>query len=154
MRYFTLVCCLIMLPLVAFGAEDSLRGLEKFDIVIEDLDQDARACGVTKSDLQREVELKLRLAGIPIDDESTTGLYVRLSVMVRNNSLCVYSLGVSVGQLAMLLGNGEIDIVVTWGERALGTVGQDLPGGWIKDSLRDMMDQFLIDYLEVNPRTR
>jgi len=120
MRYFTLVCCLIMLPLVGLSQKkETLRGLDEFQIVIEDLASDAREIGLTRSDLQREVELKLRLAGIRVIKTAGASPYLYLNVNVLNvRGGDAYNALLAVQQLVRC--NGDLIDGSTWRSQYLG----------------------------------
>ena len=66
-----LVRLLVLLLSMTFGVmagdepeNKSLQGLQGVYIIVERLDSDAEQAGIHESDIQTDVELKLRLAGI------------------------------------------------------------------------------------------
>jgi len=87
-------CSLILVCLVLtgssaiaqnFGEKDSLTGIKAISVVIEKLDSDAEAAGLSGEQLQTDVELRLRKAGIPIlipkraNEVMIPELYVRVA---------------------------------------------------------------------------
>ena len=58
-----------------------LKDVGLIGVIVEDLPLDFESLGLQRNDIQRDVELKLRLAGITIDDDFTIDenhFYVRL----------------------------------------------------------------------------
>jgi hypothetical protein len=57
----------------------TLKGLTTLDVVIEELTPEAERDGVTKSQLQTDVELRLREAGLRVVSDGAASLYVNVS---------------------------------------------------------------------------
>src|SRR5262245_56922519 len=84
------------------GNRESLRGLKGVNVLIEDLEAEVERDGMSKDQIQTDVELRLRKAGIRVltEQESivTPGLpylYVRLAIYRRTN-LPVYAYNIHV----------------------------------------------------------
>src|SRR5712692_6370105 len=76
----------------AFGQDadaSSLKGVTRVRVVIEDISRDAERAGLTKAQLQSDVELWLRQKGITIDGHAPEQLYV--DVDTANNSAGGYA---------------------------------------------------------------
>lgn len=87
-RISTLAAALLALVAAApmAGAQTidhSLRGVTKLDVLIEQLDSDSDACGITESGLERAVAKGARGAGFTLDGYDYT-LYVRVNTLPRN----------------------------------------------------------------------
>lgn len=141
----------------------SLRGLKGVGVVVEALQPEAEREGLTKSQLRTDVELALRQAGIRVlsEEESLAEpggpyLYINLNT-VKSEVLYAFvsysfSLQISLRQDATLTRDPSIKVnAMTWQTSVLGSVSaanlQDL-----RKTLRDSLDQFINDYLAVNPK--
>jgi hypothetical protein len=81
------ICCA-----PAFGQDAdaaSLKGITRLQIVIEDISRDAGRAGLTKAQVQSDIEVWLRQKGITIDSRAPQQLYV--SVDTANNSTGGYA---------------------------------------------------------------
>ena len=161
MNTFRLFCCLLMLPLVASAqssAAKSLQGLRSFSVSIEPFASVERMMNLTEDDLQREVELKLRLVGIPIKSltDSDATIIVNL-VALEDGTLYqyyMYHLGVDIQQSVTLSINSQYAYVFTWHAGSIGGGPKGKVEMQIRNQLKDALDKFLNDYLSVNPRSR
>ena len=163
-RYLTCIALVLPLCSLAFAADDeasraSLKGLRGIYLVIQNLDPPEEQAGLTTADIRTDVELKLRLAGIPVLSEdqwlNTRGgayLYVKVEVFARADSAWPYTSTVSVTQHVTL---DRTPTIATWGSTwsvdILGSVGS-LKVRSIRDRLKDQVDQFINAYLAVNPK--
>jgi hypothetical protein len=137
----------------------TLRGRSVIDVVIEVLYPDFERAGLSKQQLQTDVELRLRQAGIRIctkeELERVPGrpwLYVIVNGVVGGDRRATYSILVELNQDARLNADDSSAIVTTWKTGLIGT-GQidDIPTH-IRNGLRDKVDDFINAYLSVNPR--
>jgi hypothetical protein len=136
----------------------SLAGIPSMRVIVEKLSVDALEEGLSIEQLKTDVELKLRLAGIKVISQPYVPyLYVRVSYLKQNleqgpkiGFSCMIE--VEFKQLATLLLNSKLTLVTTWD-------AEYLMGGPLSDSqnqvrqqVRDLVDEFLNDYLSVNPK--
>ena len=141
------------------SARATLRGLEGVHVLVESLRPEVEQAGLTRQQLQTDVELRLRLAGIRVltDEESrrTPGnpcLYVNVNVMLHSDALAAYSVEVALEQQAALEIDSSLAIVKTWDVGLIGTVGTARLDS-IRNHLRDKIDKFINAYLSVHPRS-
>jgi hypothetical protein len=141
----------------------SLRGLKGIGVVVEALQPGTESDGLTQSQLRTDVELALRQAGIRVlsQEESLAEpgrpyLYINLNTM-KSEVLNVFasylfSLQLSLRQDATLTRAPDIKVsAITWQTAVLGSVkAADLQN--LRKTLRDSLDQFINDYLAVNPK--
>ncbi len=163
-----LVLPLALLTVGRAPAEDSelsrntMRGVQGVQVVGEDLKDGARQDGLNEKDIQTDAELKLRLAGIKVLTQSqqrvtTPGfpfLYIHVNTMLnRGGTLYAVNCEVSLIQEVLLARDPSISYsAATWSTTAVGTIGKDrLPQE--RDSIKDLVDQFLNAYLAVNPKS-
>ena len=151
-------CCICVLALAQSGkgqtSEDrTLKGIQEFFIMIEDLPGDAASAGLTKADLEREVEFKLSLAGVKISDNyRAVIIYVNLAILKVDDYEYTYSLDVAIRQDAILSISGEKAInITTWSRSSLGYAGSRGIKDAILRSLKEKLDTFLLAYVTVNP---
>jgi hypothetical protein len=143
---------------------ETLVGLAGVKVVVEKIDPDAERDGLTRSALLTDVELKLRQVGIPVlsemDWKGTPGWpYLYLEVgFLRNVSappLVLYAFHISLhlNQEVRLERNLKIGgIAATW--QARGMVGTTGPNDLrkVRETVRDMVDEFINAYLAANPK--
>lgn len=138
---------------------ESLRGLKGIYVLIENLPADIEEKGgLTKDQIRTDIELKLRLAGIKVvsrEERSTIPgwpcLYVNINPMKRKTELVVYAIQTELSQEVFLERNPNIQIkAITWSRGMIGTVGE-AKLSQIRTSLKDLIDEFINDYLSVNP---
>ena len=92
-------------------ARETLRGLKGVQVVVEDMDPDVERDGLTKSQLQTDVELRLRKAGIQVLKEeerrATPGrpyLYVAVTTLKDRDGLSyAFAINVDLEQKVALL---------------------------------------------------
>ncbi len=134
-------------------ARYSLRGLKAVHVVVEDLRPDAEMDGLAKSELQRDVEFRLRQAGIKLDPSSPESLYVKLGTYKHQSGLYSFSLTLEFHQPVRLYRDPKIlqPFASTWSVGDTGIVGAvDIRN--LRNHLADFVDYFINAYLEENPR--
>jgi len=165
MRRMNITGLLVLLTLIPFYIPDlsaqtpeqraTLRGLKGFYVLIDDITQ----TGLTKDVLKTGLELKLRKAGIrvlTIDEmfltPGTPHLYVIVDV-IKISRQCgfVYSVMVFFSQDVTLSRNRSTKAkgATTWKLSSLG-VTQNLRH--VREVVSDLVDEFMNDYLAVNPK--
>jgi hypothetical protein len=163
MKKGLLVVIFFLIASLVFSFDDnetrkSLKGLNSISVMIfvdgfEDL---------TDTTIRTDVELKLRMAGIKVIDEDDTKLIsdAILYVEVIGYKLPdhpMYSFGIQVqvrqyGTFKRFLGNEELILgVETWSVNTVGYAGEDKMD-YIRDGVKEFIDQFLNAYLSVNPK--
>jgi hypothetical protein len=145
------------------GDEKSLRGLQGLEVSVEELSDEVERAGLHKTDIQTDIELKLRLAGINVltKEESLRlpgypFLYVNVSVQLNHGSatseLASYALNCELHQYVTLARDLSISTdASTWDRGRVGLVGTNNLKK-IRDDLRDLIDKFVNAYLSVNPK--
>jgi hypothetical protein len=129
----------------------SLRGLESFDVVVEEIPD----LSGLEEQIKTDVELKLRLAGIKVDDgQIEPYLYVNVNAIeIERDFVFSISLGLVQEVTTDRFWSG---LATTWDR---GTVGFNFGSTRaevktsLRESVKDLVDQFLNDYLTANPRT-
>lgn len=134
---------------------ESLRGIRNLRVFVADIEPEIEQAGLTKSQLQIDVELMLRKAGIRVNTSSEGDdpyLYVDLNVHNAKDTLYFYSLNVSLEQMVKPKRNPSLELYApTWQSRETGAGGRNKLNS-IRDTVRDQVDKFINDYLTVNPK--
>jgi hypothetical protein len=160
--YAVVLACLMTSPLLADDetARSTLKGLRVLKVVVENLPEYAERDGLVRDTVQTDVELKLRQAGITVSSDASVRSQATVYVNVNplklsgpSSGLYAYSVSLELTQPVRLIRDpGVWAVASTWKARgSVGTVG----GGnlsRIRDSVRDATDEFINDYLAVNPK--
>jgi len=138
------------------GNRATLRGLLGVRVVVEDIKPEIERAGLTKSQLQTDVELRLRQSGIRVltKGEVVPGqpyLYVLVHALLEPGGLSVYYTEVVLCQNAYLETGKIVYGVTTWDVSSLGTVRRTRLSQ-LRKLVRDKVDMFISAYLSVNPR--
>jgi len=127
-------------------------------VVIEDLGPEVERAGLTKQQLQTDVELRLRHAGIRVLTQQERlvmpgdpWLYINVNVMLDSVGLAIFGIHVELCQDASLKTDGSLAIVSTWSVGITGSIGRQRLS-YIRDDVRDLVDMFINAYLSINPR--
>jgi hypothetical protein len=143
----------------------TLRGLQGVQVAVEDVRPEAEQFGLTRQQLQTDVELQLRQAGIPVlTKEERFGipgapwLYINVNTFLRpevglspSTGLAAYNIKVELRQLASLTTDGSLADVITWSVGFTGSVS-NVRLADIRSDVRNYVDRFINAYLSVHPR--
>jgi hypothetical protein len=143
--------------------KETLRGIKDMSVVIENLNPDIKRHGITVEKIRRDVELKLRMAGINVlslkkewsNTKKTVALapqfYVRVSTFHVPPSYG-YALSIEISLKRWFeFEENKISRVTTWHDGAIGFIGETVVASNIRNFVKDQVDGFLTDYLAVNP---
>jgi len=158
-----LLSATVVSPLV--GQEDdetsrqSLAGLSGVYVLVEHIEDQAQRDGLLQDQIQTDVELKLRQAGITVLTQvqsfSRTGalLYVSVSALKNSSGFYAYNLDLELRQQVRLIRNPGVTVLATtWSATGrIGTVGSTRLSS-LRDTVRDLTDQFINAYLAANPK--
>ncbi len=159
----SLFILVISLPISSFAATtseiQSLRGLKKISVVIEQRDPDTKDASIELDRIRTITELKLRLAGIEVVEFAPEYLYLtaacaRIEVGDKILGYAVHSSLDLVQRTPLLRDMGNIVFSRTWHTHKTNII----PGTHIntkyKSSLDGLVDKFINDYLSANPKIR
>lgn len=137
-----------------FGIDDkftraTLHGLSGFHVIVEGLPAEAEHAGVSKKQLQTDIELKLRLAGIKVltreealDTIGVPLLYVNINTTTGGQPYGV-SFKVEVLQEASLVRDPTIkQSMTTWSIDSVRLAGSNQLNYYIRSHVKDLMDIF------------
>ena len=151
---------LLMLNSFAYSADDeieSLRGLKGFYVQALELSANLEGVGLTREQIQTDVELKLRLAGIKVvskEEMFKIPGFPSLYIIVAAAGTETFGLAVrlELKQVATLNRNSKIEVYpVTWSKWIIG-IGSKNHVTSIRDQVKNLTDSFINNYLSVNPK--
>lgn len=137
----------------------TLKGITALSVVIEDLGSKAPD-GLTQEQLQTDVELKLRMAGIHVSPPDEPGPYLYVQVtsdssqnLAGRQTGYFYNVNLEFRQLVFLQRNKVVAVASTWGLEGIGISGPGMTTvQTIRDLVGDTVDKFMNAYLSVNPK--
>ena len=131
-------------------ARETLRGINSVSVLVEDLDADEVRDGLTKDQIQTDVELRLRKAGINVVPQGSPTLYIDANLL-KDTNLYIYDCSVALEQFVTVETNGVSTIAPTWSGATTGRVGSSNMPRAIRNTVGDLVDKSLNAYLSVNP---
>jgi hypothetical protein len=137
-----------------------LKGLKGFYVQVDNLPFDVEDKGLTRREVQRDVELELRKGGAlvltreqAIDNPSAPRLHVRiLTSKTDHGGLYAYCIVLSFDQAAVLARDAALNVdATTWGKAGVGMVKTKKVDD-LRRLILENVDEFLNVYLSENPR--
>jgi len=122
-------------------------------VFVERIGPEAERDGLAPSQLQTDVESRLRQSGIKVAPSSSGFLCVYISTVKNENlSIYAYSLRIEFVQDSMLTRNRRISsMAATWSTGTVGMVDANQLSD-VRSVVADYVDKFINAYLEQNPR--
>jgi hypothetical protein len=142
------------------AARSTLKGIKALRVQIAPLPTDLQRLGLAWDQIQADVELRLRQAGIIVSQAEATAtplLWVALNSLPRGDSFFVsFSIKLDLVQFVQLARDMSIGAPApTWGVDTVGT-GDMHPTETnrtaFRDFVRELVDRFINAYLEQNPK--
>jgi hypothetical protein len=153
---------LVALPSSRAGASDtatdraSLTGLTVMSVVVEDLGPLASKAGLSTDTMTREVEARLKNAGLTITPDADAYVYVHVTVADPGGTLPIpYIVDVSLMQEVTLPRGVKTRTPLqcpTWSLNRLGLTTTDRIKPIVTDRVNEFVDQFIAAYRSVNPK--
>ena len=159
----------VLFAFVAFGmptavyaidseySRESLKGIRGLYVLVEDLTQSTREAGFRKDSILKDVQMKLRLAGIQCLSQDQhlmvkgqPYLYVALSALrdAAAGNLVVYYLNIELIQNVLLERNSSVLVdAPTWSINKIGTTNRVKQ---VRNELKDFLDRFASAYHTAN----
>jgi len=139
-----------------------LKGLTAISVLVEKLNADIKdKTGLTEKQIETDVELKLRMAGIKVvslgESLNIPGmpyLYVNLSIFRHSSGLFfAYSIYIALIENVYLERNSAINVSAqTWFKGEIGVIGESQVSSIRNNIIKDTVDIFINDYLSANPK--
>jgi hypothetical protein len=132
----------------------TLKGITEVQVVVETIDPEVERHGLTQSQVQTDLELRLKQSGIKVASSSSASLYVDIQIMrVLVLPLYAYSLEVAFQQPVRLDRNLRIShaSAPTWSLSDSGVIMRKRVRE-LRSRVIEKVDQFINAYLEQNPK--
>ena len=167
MWLMVLIAILLSIPLESLFAINgksnlaTLRGLKGVGVLVENLLPEVEKEGVIKNQLQIEIELKLRTAGIKVLTKEeclmTPGepyLYININVNTAKTGcdLYPYTIDALLIQKVSLLRNPEqTTYAVTWSTGGIGSIDKQILSQ-LRENVEELVEVFIKAFLSENPK--
>jgi len=139
----------------------TLRGLSGVGVLVEQLAPEVEKEGLIKNQLQIEVELKLKMAGIKVLTKEeclkTPGepyLYININVNTAKTESDIYPYSIDVllmQKVSLLRDPKQTTYAVTWSTGGVGSIEKSILSQ-LRGSVEEMVDLFIKTYLSENPK--
>lgn len=138
-------------------SRESLRSITGIYVIVEKFTPEEKRAGFSEKQVQTDVELKLRLAGIKVLNKEehlkTKGmphLYVSVDTISVSQNFFYYVISIEIWQKVSLKRNATFNSnAMTWSWDTMGHGKTE----HIRTHLKDKIDVFINAYLSVNPKT-
>jgi hypothetical protein len=151
-------------PIFAINGKSNratLRGLYGVGVLVEQLPPEVEREGLIKSQLQIEVESKLRTAGIRVltkeECAKTPGepyLYININVNTAKTESDIYPYTIDmmlIQKVSLLRDPKQTTYAVTWSTGGIGSIGKQILSH-LQESIGEVVDVFIKTYLAENPK--
>jgi len=130
---------------------ERLRGIKAFELVIEDLPEAAKTCGIDRKALETSGRFVLGQSRVRIDPKAQAYLYILLNVVtLPSRDICIYYLQVSARGAAMALENNAFVMGELWTSGSVGSASRrDLPRDTVM-YLEQYLKEFVVAWSKVN----
>jgi hypothetical protein len=150
---------MLFLTVPAWGTDTpmdraTLKGITEVQVLVETIDPEVERHGLTQSQLQTDLELRLKQSGIKVVSASPASLYVDIQIMrVMVLPLYAYSLEVAFQQPVRLDRDLKISHVSapTWSLSGSGVIMRQRVRE-LRSRVIEQVDQFINAYREQNPK--
>jgi hypothetical protein len=136
---------------------DSLRGLPGLHVLIGELSPGTETDGLRRSDIQADLELQLRHAGIPVMSiaqavahPASPGVWIRLEAVKREDGVYAVYVHVVVNQKVQLASGGYV-LAPTWEDGTMLTVDR-AKLRQVRDVVKDVVNKLIKDWSAVNSK--
>ena len=140
---------------------DTLRGLSEVSVLVEYLPDDIEREGLTREHLQRDIEVRLRQAGLHVltisevaNSPGAPYLYVAVYPIISPSvSFTAYAIALTLKQLVQLSRIPTTELfATTWeGPMHFGSLNDTRVAG-IRSRIFDAVGRFIVDYRDVNSK--
>ena len=147
----------------AFTADkrDTLRGLREVSVLVEYLPDDVEREGLSREQLTRDIEMRLRQAGLRVlalseiaNSPGAPYLYVAVYPITGPSvNFNAYAIGLTLKQLVQLSRNPTTEFFATTWEGPAPPSSLSAPSIFdIRTRISDAVGRFIMDYQAVNPK--
>ena len=165
LRVLMLLGLTLCWPTVGFGftadKRDTLRGLKEISVLVEYLPDDVEREGLNREHLQRDIEVRLRQAGLHVLTISEVAnlpgapyLYVAVYPIIGPSiNVNTYAVALTLKQLVQLSRNPRTELFATTWEGPIHLSSlSDSRVLDIRSRIFDAVGRFIVDYRDVNSK--
>ena len=151
-------------PLFAINGKSNqatLRGLKGVGVLVENLSIEVEKEGLTKNQLQMDVESKLNMAGIKVltreevfKPPGEPHLYINVNVNMAKTESDIYPYSIDIlliQQVSLLRDPSLATFAVTWSKGGVGSIAKPILSQ-LQGYIKELVDIFIKAYLEENPK--
>ena len=123
-----------------------MEGYTGVDIIVEDLDPDARTCGVTRSDIRSAASFPIASSRLRIDRDAPLTLYVRATVLEIPGG-CAAGYGAQAYSFGQALGatqQSKILKLLFWHDTGVVTGTKSKFGRRVNESIEKIIKRFVV----------
>ena len=156
-----LAMCLVVICVASALTDNrrALKGIKDIGVVVV-LADDAVKAGLLKSQVQTDVELKLRRNGIKVLSQAEYGPILQINVIAvpiqsadkQHTFSYACSVDFALHEYVQIIRSGEIILGSTWRMSGILHAPQDVFSSYVRRHISDSLDMFLNDYLAANPK--
>ena len=139
----------------------TLRGLDGVGVLVEQLPREVEAEGLTRNQLQKNVESRLRGAGIRVltreECQKRPGepyLYINVNVNIAKTESEVYPYSIDaalIQKVSLLRNPKQTTYAVTWSSGGVGSIAREILGE-LAGNVESIVGLFVKAFLSENPR--
>lgn len=165
LRVLMLLGLTLCWPTIGFGftadKRDTLRGLKEISVLVEYLPDDVEREGLNREHLQRDIEVRLRQAGLHVLSISEVAnlpgapyLYVAVYPIIGPSiNVNTYAVALTLKQLVQLSRNPSTELFATTWEGPIHLSSlSDSRVLDIRSRIFDAVGRFIVDYRDVNSK--
>ena len=152
-----LVVLLVMgLGLVATPAQaqdNKFVGVSEVKILVEDLDDGAEKCNVTKGGLDAAARLPLDASRLRIDPVASSRVYVRVTALSTSSGLCAAFVSVALKRPLAIPGTNQLVFgAAVWDVGTILTGPSSDFGQRVNQDVGDFTKELIAEWIKANPR--
>jgi len=165
LRVLVLFCLTLYWPTFGFSftadKRETLRGLKEISVLVEYLPDDVERAGLNREHLQRDIEVRLRQAGLHVLTISEVAnlpgapyLYVAVYPITGPSvNFNAYATALTLKQLVQLSRNTTTELfATTWeGPIHFSSISEAIVGD-IRTRILDAVGRFIVDYRDANSK--
>jgi hypothetical protein len=144
-----LLLLLVTNPSQGASTPGDLKGINSVNVVIEEINDDAKHDGLDRENLQTQVELHLRMAGLQVNTASPCFLYVNACTL--KESEYSYYINVNFNEIATI--RTHLMYVNTWEDGRIGVAPASELNDEVTKVVLNEVDTFANEWLRDNPKS-
>jgi hypothetical protein len=142
----------VLFAVASAQAQQALKGLREFRVVIEDLDGNAKACGITASLINTSLRFVIQQSKIRLTESyGRPWIYIRVSVLSPQLGFCTYSTEMTVTAKIFVQESTESGWGKIWDKVVLSMYAISDTPKMVSATVESLAKQLVVDWATVNP---